>query len=45
MLEEARKYFSNLKKNKKKNFRFHHVSTDEVFGDLKGKNNLFKEET
>ena len=45
MLEEARKYFSNLSKNKKKNFRFHHVSTDEVFGDLKGKNNFFKEET
>ena len=45
MLEEARKYFSNLSKNKKKNFRFHHVSTDEVFGDLKDKNNFFKEET
>lgn len=45
MLEETRKYYSNLSKNKKKNFRFHHVSTDEVFGDLRGKNDLFKEET
>ena len=45
MLEETRKYYSNLSKNKKKNFRFHHVSTDEVFGDLRGKNNLFKENT
>ena len=45
ILEESRKYFSKLSKKKKKNFRFHHVSTDEVFGDLKGKNNLFTEET
>ncbi len=45
ILEEVRKYFFNLSKNKKKNFRFHHVSTDEVFGDLKNENDLFKEDT
>ena len=45
ILEEARKYFVNLSNNKKKNFRFHHVSTDEVFGDLNNKNDLFREET
>lgn len=45
MLEETRKYYSNLSNNKKKNFRFHHVSTDEVFGDLNNKNDLFREET
>ena len=33
LLDETRKYFSNLQKLKK-NFRFQHVSTDEVFGDL-----------
>ncbi len=45
ILEEARKYFSKLSYNKKKNFRFHHVSTDEVFGDLNNENDLFSEET
>lgn len=45
MLEEARDYYSKLKGNKKETFRFHHVSTDEVYGDLKGTNDLFREET
>jgi dTDP-glucose 4,6-dehydratase len=45
LLNETRKYFLNLSKTKKKNFRFHHVSTDEVFGDLKDKKSLFNEET
>ena len=30
---------------KKNNFRFHHVSTDEVYGDLKSTDDLFTEET
>lgn len=34
LLEQARNYWNNLEDNKKKNFRFHHISTDEVFGDL-----------
>ncbi len=34
LLEQARHYWSQLKANKKDNFRFHHISTDEVYGDL-----------
>lgn len=34
LLEEARKYFISLNKNNKNNFRFLHVSTDEVYGTL-----------
>jgi dTDP-glucose 4,6-dehydratase len=45
LLEEARGYWSNLNDDKKKNFRFHHVSTDEVYGDLEGMNELFTEDT
>ena len=45
LLEKARAYFSELSEGDKKNFRFHHVSTDEVFGDLTDQNILFTEET
>ena len=45
LLEEAREYWSNLDSDKKDNFRFHHVSTDEVYGDLKEIGGLFTEET
>lgn len=34
LLEEARFYWNSLQGERKKNFRFHHVSTDEVYGDL-----------
>ena len=34
LLEQSRFYYSSLKDEKKKNFLFHHISTDEVFGDL-----------
>ena len=34
LLEQARAYWERLKGNKKLDFRFHHVSTDEVYGDL-----------
>jgi dTDP-glucose 4,6-dehydratase len=34
LLEVAREYWSTLDRNLMKAFRFHHVSTDEVFGDL-----------
>ncbi len=34
LLEQARHYWSQLKTDKKNNFRFHHISTDEVYGDL-----------
>jgi dTDP-glucose 4,6-dehydratase len=44
LLEVARRYYANLADNKKANFRFHHISTDEVYGDL-GATGLFTEET
>lgn len=34
LLEQARGYWSNLPAGKKEAFRFHHISTDEVYGDL-----------
>lgn len=34
LLEASRKYWSELSAEKKKAFRFHHISTDEVYGDL-----------
>ena len=45
LLEEARDYWSDLEGDKKDSFRFHHVSTDEVYGDLEGTDDLFTEET
>lgn len=45
LLEAARNYFNSLNSTNKKNFRFHHISTDEVFGDLVDASNLFTEET
>ena len=45
LLEEAKDYWSNLEGDKKDSFRFHHVSTDEVYGDLEGTDDLFTEET
>ncbi|MBL0076939.1 MAG: dTDP-glucose 4,6-dehydratase [Rhodocyclaceae bacterium] len=43
LLEAARAYWLNLTGSAKDNFRFHHVSTDEVFGSL-GDTGLFTEE-
>lgn len=34
LLEAARNYWSGLSAEKKTGFRFHHISTDEVYGDL-----------
>lgn len=34
LLEATRHYWSGLNPNKKSAFRFHHISTDEVYGDL-----------
>ena len=45
LLETARQYFGGLNDKEKQSFRFHHVSTDEVYGDLAGTNDLFTEET
>ncbi|MEY8241338.1 MAG: dTDP-glucose 4,6-dehydratase [Cycloclasticus sp.] len=45
LLEAARGYWNELNKDKKVVFRFHHISTDEVYGDLEGPEDLFTEET
>jgi dTDP-glucose 4,6-dehydratase len=45
LLEAVRAYWSNLPADKKSSFRFHHISTDEVYGDLAGTDDLFTEET
>ncbi|QXB44918.1 dTDP-glucose 4,6-dehydratase [Acinetobacter seifertii] len=45
LLEAARHYWNNLSNDKKTAFRFHHISTDEVYGDLEGTNDLFHETT
>lgn len=45
LLEAARNYWQSLDANCKKDFRFHHISTDEVYGDLEGPKDLFTEST
>ena len=45
LLEAARKYWMGLDAEAKQNFRFHHISTDEVYGDLEGTTDLFTETT
>ncbi|RUO59631.1 dTDP-glucose 4,6-dehydratase [Pseudidiomarina marina] len=45
LLECTRKYWAQLSDDKKESFRFHHISTDEVFGDLEGTDELFTETT
>ena len=45
LLEAARNYWLSLSTSAKKEFRFHHISTDEVFGDLTDKHSYFTEET
>lgn len=45
MLEVARSYWQSLSGDKKASFRFHHISTDEVYGDLHGTTDLFTETT
>ena len=48
LLEASRAYWKGLQENdatKAAEFRFHHISTDEVYGDLEGTDDLFTEET
>ncbi len=51
LLEQARAYWNSLEGARKATFRFHHISTDEVYGDLPhpddqtGKLPLFTEDT
>ena len=43
LLEEARSFFNILSEDNKKQFRFLHVSTDEVYGTLSSNDPAFKE--
>ena len=45
LLEAARAYYQTLPENRRAAFRFHHISTDEVYGDLHGTDDLFTETT
>ncbi|SCB80176.1 dTDP-glucose 4,6-dehydratase [Gilliamella intestini] len=45
LLEASLAYWKTLEATKQSTFRFHHISTDEVYGDLHGTNDLFTEKT
>ncbi|MDP1521036.1 dTDP-glucose 4,6-dehydratase [Porticoccus litoralis] len=45
LLEASRRYWSGLPEDEASAFRFHHISTDEVYGDLEGTDALFTETT
>lgn len=45
LLESARQYWNELDDQAQQAFRFHHISTDEVYGDLEGTDDLFTETT
>ncbi len=44
LLQASKRHWENLELDRKNNFRFHHISTDEVFGSLE-ENGKFNEET
>ena len=45
LLEASRAYWQSLSGDRQTAFRFHHISTDEVYGDLDGCDDLFTEDT
>jgi len=45
LLEATRQYWLTLSTQQQSKFRFHHISTDEVYGDLEGTTELFTENT
>lgn len=45
LLEVTRQYWHDLDETRKAAFRFHHISTDEVYGDLENPEELFTETT
>lgn len=45
LLEAAKQYYFSLDQETQSSFRFHHISTDEVYGDLDGTEDLFTETT
>jgi dTDP-glucose 4,6-dehydratase len=45
LLEASRAFWTHLSPTQQQTFRFHHISTDEVYGDLHGTDDLFTETT
>lgn len=45
LLEVSKLYWVGLDAERKERFRFHHISTDEVYGDLENPEDLFTEQT
>jgi dTDP-glucose 4,6-dehydratase len=45
LLQAALRYWRELEGDRRDGFRFHHISTDEVFGDLPFDSGIFTEET
>lgn len=45
LLEATRSWWNQLPDARRTAFRFHHISTDEVYGDLHGADDLFRETT
>ena len=45
LLEATRQYWQVMDADRKARFRFHHISTDEVYGDLEHPEDLFTEQT
>ncbi len=45
LLQAAKEYWEGLDQEPKERFRFHHISTDEVYGDLESTDDLFTEDT
>ena len=45
LLEVSRRYWESLDHDRRSIFRYHHISTDEVYGDLDGLDQLFTENT
>lgn len=45
LLEVSKYYWQNLSEDRKSKFRFHHISTDEVYGDLADSSELFSEDS
>lgn len=45
LLEVAREFWLKLDPERQKDFKFHHISTDEVYGDLNDADDLFTENT
>ncbi|NLF94272.1 MAG: dTDP-glucose 4,6-dehydratase [Oligosphaeraceae bacterium] len=45
LLEQSRRYLAERPEAERESFRFHHISTDEVYGDLSGPEDYFREDT